>query len=320
MNAWNYTHLPSTIIRSERPEDLLPFSVSGRVIASDNSLTALEDYVSRKECISLLRFVVTFVGTCILDTVARLFALPAPNRLSADQEFSLPPEVTAYSLYTSQSAVEWGREWASFVQPGAIGTVRKITEHHAMKLGGEPQQEMQAIDLISSSTEIPVPKAAIVQTNALILTLIPGVPLSRCWDKLGPFVQFRIFCTLRTYIRQLSNLPTSEKPGPMVGLVRGALFEHEDIYNVFPTWMRFQCWCEALGSRGWNVIARLAKQEPSLNPVKPLLVPFSSKLDYRRLVFTRGDIHPGNLILDIDGHLWMIDWDDSGYYSIWFEA
>ncbi|CCA74400.1 hypothetical protein PIIN_08352 [Serendipita indica DSM 11827] len=222
MNAWKNTHLPSTVIQSERPEDLLPF-----------------------------------LGLTL-------------------SEFSLPPEVTAYSLHTSKSAVEWGKERASFVQPGVIENVRKITDHHIMRLGGEPQQEMQAIDLISSSTEIPAPK--------------------------------------------IRNSPTSEKPGPMAGLVRGALFEHEDIYNVFPTWVRLQCWCEALGSREWKVIARLAKQEPSLNPVKPLPAPLSSKLDYRRLVFTHGDIHPGNLIFDIDGHLWMIDWDDSRYYPIWFES
>ncbi|CAG7853311.1 SubName: Full=Uncharacterized protein {ECO:0000313/EMBL:CCA74400.1} [Serendipita indica DSM 11827] len=104
MNAWKNTHLPSTVIQSERPEDLLPF-----------------------------------LGLTL-------------------SEFSLPPEVTAYSLHTSKSAVEWGKERASFVQPGVIENVRKITDHHIMRLGGEPQQEMQAIDLISSSTEIPAPK------------------------------------------------------------------------------------------------------------------------------------------------------------------
>ncbi|KAL5512347.1 hypothetical protein ACEPAG_3339 [Sanghuangporus baumii] len=42
--------------------------------------------------------------------------------------------------------------------------------------------------------------------------------------------------------------------------------------------------------------------------------------DSAPLVFTHMDLHPRNIILGDDGQLWIIDWNDAGWYPSWFEA
>jgi hypothetical protein len=230
---------------------------------------------------------------------------------------TLPDGVSAWDLYSSEQAVEWGKEWASYVQPGQVGNVRKITDHHVVKLCNYPRHEVQALQLVSTHTSIPVPCTYLEDKGLLIMNLIPGLPLARSWDRLGLFTQFRVCCTVRMYIRQLQNMPKVGKPGPLSGPIRGALFESEEIPHVFPTWVNFQAWCETVARMGWN--RHLKVQAPNL-PKLSLSPPFSGTPDFSRLVFTHGDLHPSNLILDPKGHLWVIDWEDSGYYPVWFES
>jgi hypothetical protein len=149
----------------------------------------------------------------------------------------LPDAETLRQLYSSQPAVEWGREWVSRVSNSTNGNVRKITDRLVAKIGSQPKNEARAIKLVTAKTNIPVPRSHISEYSLLILDFIDGQTISQCWNNLTFFMQLRIACTIRTYITQLRQIRGS-KPGPLEGPIHGGLFECEEINHSFDTWIR----------------------------------------------------------------------------------
>ena len=97
---------------------------------------------------------------------------------------------------------------------------------HNMTIKYSSPYELYNMDFIRRNTTIPVPQPRHRHVvNWLITDYVPGRTLEECWDSLSMFMQFRIACTLRGYIKQLQSLKGST-PGAPDGYVRGALFNN----------------------------------------------------------------------------------------------
>jgi aminoglycoside phosphotransferase (APT) family kinase protein len=187
--------------------------------------------------------------------------------------------------------------------------VCQIDSDTVVKIGRQ-SLECEALNMlmIQSMTSIPVPKVKqlIVDHRSyyLVIERINGRTLEACWSQLGLFAQLRIAWTLRGYVSQLRRLQRSV-PGRIDGSVCEGYLCTEQGSGPFSSYSDFTSWY----NHKLEVVQRV-KRAP---------------LDAERfdsswpLVFTHGDINPGNIIMAEDGTLFLIDWNYSGFFPIWHE-
>ena len=142
--------------------------------------------------------------------------------------------------------------------------------------------------------------------NWLITDCVPGRTLEECWDSLSMFMQFRIACTLRGYIKQLQSL-TGSTPGALDGYIHGALFNNT-IWGLFTDAKQFRCFCEASARYEW--IDRMSRHIE--NPINSRPLPIVPSTNDWSLSFVHGDLHPKNIILSDENVLWIVNWGSSG--------
>ncbi|KDQ18694.1 hypothetical protein BOTBODRAFT_29070 [Botryobasidium botryosum FD-172 SS1] len=172
----------------------------------------------------------------------------------------------------------------------------------------EPSEAL-VMELVWSHTTIPTPhirrKIDDDDDESLILMeYIEGRQLSECWPSLPFWSKLRIVFTLRRYICQLRRIrtPYSSIPGPPGKTPQdctGPVYLGFRPIGPFPDYASL--------SRFFNKLANRAKP--------PINQPFD---DSRPLVLTHNDLSMRNVIIGVDGTVWIIDWGWAGFYPEWF--
>ncbi|KAI4519610.1 hypothetical protein K525DRAFT_205665 [Schizophyllum commune Loenen D] len=173
--------------------------------------------------------------------------------------------------------------------------------------------ERACLEYVRRHTSIPVPRAFRPDLSCLVMDLIEGENLLECWGKLSRFMQFRVACTLRLYVKQLCSLTSSRLGGPENGRLSGLLFQ-DQAYGPFPSTLRFQRFCEHVVFTAWEALdARKCAPGAPLPPIPQC----NGNWDP---VFVHGDLNPSNLILDKRNTLWIVDWATAGFYPAFMES
>ncbi|KDQ19479.1 hypothetical protein BOTBODRAFT_153390 [Botryobasidium botryosum FD-172 SS1] len=170
--------------------------------------------------------------------------------------------------------------------------------------------EALTMELVRSHTTIPTPhirrKIPGRREDVLIMMeYIEGKQLSECWPSLPFLSKLRVAFTLRRYVRQLRQIrtPYSSVPGPPGDTPQdciGPAYFGMRPMGPFPDYASL--------SHFFNDLARRTK--PSVRE------PFD---DSRPLVLTHNDLSMRNVLIGVDGRVWIIDWGWAGFYPEWFE-
>lgn len=180
------------------------------------------------------------------------------------------------------------------------------------------RNEFNALQMVRQFTSIPVPKPLDMVSKPtdddpfslpggyLLITRVPGVPLSDCQDILSDRDCREIALQMKNYVSQLREIPKKVNPGFAI--------------------------CNTLGA---------ACRDPRIQdsePVGPFVdeAAFSQELRFsddpcrrgHKIVFTHADLNPRNILVDrvrlSDGsHGWrvtgIVDWETAGYYPEYWD-
>ncbi|KAH9942670.1 hypothetical protein B0H21DRAFT_520341 [Amylocystis lapponica] len=247
-----------------------------------------------------------------LDVLAAMFSLPTVHNEDTPDPVELDhtkvdtlvkgPQTAAWDKRIASQSTFWGLSPTHQIAPTLLAKRFSLAEATNM-------------EYVRTHTTIPVPQPRYSNLSRwLVMDLIDGQSLNECWHTLSPFMQFRIACTLRTYVSQLRRL-TSDVPGWTAGApFSGILFDEKDC-GPFPSSERFQRWCEMVAHSGWCRL--LHYRNCNGLPIPPPPVIGDSRWS---LVFTHTDLSPSNIVLSKDGTLWIIDWADAGFFPVWLET
>lgn len=264
----------------------------------------------------------------MLDAVVYTFRLPAPpdvnkevgaffatfnqqklncSQQTPDPDWKLDPEELNMQL---QAERRFGRRQddygKTFGRPD--NPLHYIRQSVIAKYPSE--WERQNMVFVRKNTTIPVPQPRFHFVKPwLLMDRIDGCSLDQCWGTLNPFMQFRVACTLRLYLKQLRRL-TSTVPGHD-GIIAGEPFagsEHGPVEDA----NCLRLFCEMVAHTGWRHRVRYHRDRfgDSDPPVTGVGEPWP-------LVFVHADLHPGNIILSKDNVLWLIDWAHSAFLPPW---
>lgn len=142
-------------------------------------------------------------------------------------------------------------------------------------------------------------------TSYIMMTYIPGHDLQDCWAALPESQQHHVAEQLRDILTQLHNLKL-EHPGPIGGgLSQGAWFTDFGA-GPFASKRELEMWFDE-------------RREVSLDfgKIDDTVPSFQGK--FSQLVMCHMDLHLQNLRLDLQGHLWILDWTFAGGYPVYFE-
>ncbi|KAL6303609.1 hypothetical protein BKA93DRAFT_327755 [Sparassis latifolia] len=246
-----------------------------------------------------------------LDHVAATFSLPVPGNEETPDTLELD-DAKVNALLKTPEAVAWDDRLKTYSTFWNASSVHKITPSLVVKRF--TSTELENMLYVRRHTKIPVPQPRCLNLSRwLAMDLVDGQMLIDCWDSLYFFMQFRVACTLRSYISQLRQL-TRDVPGPVDGgSFSGALFDETE-YGPFPSSTRFRQQCEMIAHISWARHVRYVKSEHSPIPPPPV---FGGDWS---LSFVHADLGPSNMILSKEGVLWIIDWADAGFFPHWLEA
>ena len=166
---------------------------------------------------------------------------------------------------------------------------------------------------------IPVPPVRRVitdQQNAYcIMDRIEGITLDNIWLNLGWFLTIKVALQLRSIVKRLRSVTSSTAGSLVSGECRSFWLEDqyglprrsrsEEFSSFFRFWANFTTLRKAWHSAAQGIVVD-SKELSSLES-KGLFV------------FTHHDLAPRNLLLSPSGELWVLDWDFSGFYPIYFE-
>ena len=176
--------------------------------------------------------------------------------------------------------------------------------------------ERTAIQYVRQHTRIPVPQIRYKNLKRwMVSDFIDGEMLLECWPRQSLWMKFRIACTIRSYLAQLRQL-SSDMPGRIDDYTAdGPLFD-DDEHGPFRSLTHFQSWCEMVAMSGWQrSTANLKDLELNHKISAPPVV--GSKW---KLVYAHGDLNMGNILLSKDNVLWIIDWQESGFFPPWYDG
>ncbi|TBU44712.1 hypothetical protein BD309DRAFT_990089 [Dichomitus squalens] len=294
---WDVDCLSASLATGEGVDDILAYI--GRIASESASVHQRDIRVSLQKLWSF-----------VLDCIASCFALPPPTQLPdvSAELAAVTTDSDVMSLMHNVLDNTWGKELKSRLRaedPSAHVTVNRITPSLIVKHPSPSERE--SMKFVRQNTTIPIPRDLCPDLSMLVMDFIDGEMLYECWDRLGRFMQFRVACTLRLYVKQLRSL-TYSTPGALGDrLVSGILFE-EYVYGPFRNARRFRRFCEYVAFEGWKAIARMAIGSGTVPPEPPRpSFPWTP-------VFTHGDLNMSNLVLDRRGTLWVMDWANAGFY------
>ncbi|KAF8068745.1 hypothetical protein FPV67DRAFT_1668818 [Lyophyllum atratum] len=254
--------------------------------------------------------------TYMLDLVAATFSLPVPRDVNRDTpDGEELDDDTVDSLVSSPLA----KAWDEALKARANSTHDHMPTHQistSLIAKANSPHERAAMDYVRRHTLIPVPQLRHRNLREwLVSDLIEGEMLLECWDKQSPFMKFRIACTMRRYLSQLRSLQNTMPGRPEDHVVDGRLFEHQ-AHGPFQSLYHFQSWCEMIAMTGWCSVAAHFRNVGRLAKLKSQPV-VGEPWD---LVYAHGDLNLSNIILSKNGVLWIIDWQESGFFPSWFDG
>ncbi|GLA47077.1 hypothetical protein AnigIFM63604_000941 [Aspergillus niger] len=197
-------------------------------------------------------------------------------------------------------------------------TVVRLSQKLAMKGGGNVlSSEAAVLQLITSKTDIRVPRvhrAWQVEDDTkyfgtmgyLIMDYIDGRPLDSCWDELSTDQKLDIANQTAQMVVKMQAIELSvPKAGPIGGgPCCGRWFSHYSA-GPFETTSEMEDWFNHKLE-----ICKAWRKAPQDIPA----------FKFTELVITHQDISPRNIILDAEGHVWLVDWADAGAYPRVFES
>ncbi|KAF9454361.1 hypothetical protein P691DRAFT_808500 [Macrolepiota fuliginosa MF-IS2] len=251
-----------------------------------------------------------------LDCIAACFKLPStPITPNVDEELTMLSRDDAINeLIAGPLSSAWSKDLIRRLRveharsvPATLITPSLIVKSHVLP------SEPAAMEFVRQHTSIPIPRIHLRQGAQLVMDFIKGEMLFECWDSLSWFMQFRIACTLRLYIKQLRSLTRVNPGGVEDCKVVGSFFD-EGEYGPFDGAAHLRRFCDLVSFTAWRssvVVARSVDKPPP-----PLL---KSTIDWSP-VFMHGDLNMSNILLDERGTLWLIDWDSAGFYPASLES
>ncbi|KAM5534660.1 hypothetical protein V8D89_011672 [Ganoderma adspersum] len=187
--------------------------------------------------------------------------------------------------------------------------VDRISDTMIVKHGRVLSVEVETMVFIKQHTRIPVPTVHLLfvleDSTYLVMEYIPGGDLQHLWPNLQETERRQVLSQLQQYVHDLRAItPPSAVPGPIGGDVcRGRWFS-EFGAGPFKSHQELVAW--------WN-----SKLPPTRDRGDASDVAERFQADHP-LVFTHGDLAPRNLILR-DGVLWVVDWEQAGWYPAYLE-
>lgn len=169
--------------------------------------------------------------------------------------------------------------------------------------------EVSNLRFVAASTTIPVPKVHDVRWEdgkvaGIVMDYMPGTPLDKVWKTLSSDEKQSIIEDLRGYVSQLQNL----KGSPYIGAIDGGVV---NIGN--------------LDTRGGPCDSEKMFNEWILSD---LIADFPAVLRHyaegslfndHEIVFTHGDLHRRNILVDNGQITAILDWEFAGWYPEWWE-
>ncbi|KAH8702751.1 kinase-like domain-containing protein [Phaeosphaeriaceae sp. PMI808] len=146
-----------------------------------------------------------------------------------------------------------------------------------------------------------------------IMERIQGSTLEETWKKLGWFMSIKLALQLRRFISLLRSVKSLTAGSLSTGECRSFWLEDhyglpaksspEKIANFIQFWANFTSMRKEI----------VKASQTSVYPDK------RTPATAQTFVLTHHDLAPRNVLLDSSGQLWLLDWDYTGFYPIYFE-
>jgi hypothetical protein len=191
-------------------------------------------------------------------------------------------------------------------------SIRLLSDHLVAKAVRWPQDHRDETDVMDKARSVGVNVPAVRRIVSLpegdhliIMERIHGKTLEQLWQGLGLWSTIRIAWQLRSFVSALRTATSQQTGGVSSGRVNSEWIQgiNGPVPHASPT-----LFCEYLN--WWLVKARPSKWQP--RPQLLLSPP-------REHVLVHQDLAPRNMILDLSGRLWLVDWDRSGFYPAFME-
>ncbi|TDL26786.1 hypothetical protein BD410DRAFT_835916 [Rickenella mellea] len=205
-------------------------------------------------------------------------------------------------------------------EEGGYDCVVKICDDMVVKsisnVDGEiPHSQFLAMKLVSTYTNILIPRLRRAPIAPLdddftyfVMGHIDGESLAKRWDSLSEETRKDVINTLRDYVSQLRQIPTSH-PGPVGPSPRsccGPMFGGRRRQGPFADY-------EELSHYYNTMLGCATKHIPQLEDSKKFD-------DSAPLVFCHNNLSTDHILLDKDNRVWIVGWNFAGFYPQWFEA
>ncbi|KAI9375790.1 kinase-like protein [Aspergillus egyptiacus] len=238
-----------------------------------------------------------------------------PYLLSSNADIRFSPSMRHQPPIVSLEDIRSAKDLCPHSMGGC--KILEINASTILKVGPTVQMgEAEALCLLRKRTSVPVPEVfnayTIADIGFILMSKVSGVTLEQCWKDLTHDAKGSIVRQLGGFIQEWRQIQ-----GPLFGSIDGGpcediLFQHpwdseSRSYGPFRTRREFnQGVVEALRYSRPN--AQLTKRDEPL--VERILV--SGGQDERK-VFTHGDLHQSNIMVDGNVISGIIDWGAAGY-------
>ncbi|KAJ5858877.1 hypothetical protein N7534_004154 [Penicillium rubens] len=191
--------------------------------------------------------------------------------------------------------------------------------------------EAEALHLASTRTTIATPKllsAYILDgVGYIVMSYEVGEPLEQYWDRVSQAEQNRLLERLRDYVNQMREIPGDFIGGLNGSPCRDGIFEagYGDYtsysYGPYPSEESFdEGIVQALRDR---LPLEMREGEHGIESNffngEYMLHQTVRGLKNHKILFTHGDLHPGNIIVRIDGTVVLVDWGSAGFWPEYWE-
>lgn len=191
--------------------------------------------------------------------------------------------------------------------------------------------EAEAIHLASTRTTIATPRllsAYILDgVGYIVMSYEPGESLAQYWDRVSKPEQNRVLEQLQDYVNQMREIPGDFIGGLDRSPCRDGIFEagYGDYtsysYGPYSSEESFnEGIVQALRDRMRpKVLEREDDIESNFFNSEYMLYQTVRGLKNHKIVFTHGDLHPGNIIVRADGTVVLLDWGLAGFWPEYWE-
>ncbi|KAJ5961226.1 kinase-like domain-containing protein [Penicillium vulpinum] len=191
--------------------------------------------------------------------------------------------------------------------------------------------EAEALHLASTRTTIATPRLLsayiLDDVGYIVMSYEAGEPLKRYWDRVSSAEQDRVLEQLRDYVNQMREIPGDFIGGLDESPCRDGIFEagYGDYtkysYGPYPSEESFdEGIIQALRDRmPPKVLEGEHDMESNFFNTDYILYQTVRGLKNHKIVFTHGDLHPGNILVRADGSVVLLDWGLAGFWPEYWE-